>query len=445
MKLLTWVGRFVASLLVGSLLASCNPAPLLAPTSTLMPTAALPTRPPTVEPEPVLPPTASVLPPRTTPTPTPTPTQTAPTYPTSPAPGMRAGDAELLFAAPVPSAAEIMEWRPPCVPVPHALHPNDHYWLRRPIPSGHVDWGLDWYPYGSNGFGTWRVHHGMDFPNDPGTPVLAAGDGVIIWVTDDWGPIHTEVEEPDDDMDDQPSDQPVPSAEAQPQDPEPTDSKEPEDDATIRERVPGSYGNVVIIRHDWGYQGQPVYTLYAHLLEVFVKVGDRVAAGDLIAGVGNTGNSSGPHLHLEVRVGMNDYEHTRDPALWIAPYEAWGTLAGRVTTAKGAFVENATVTVRPIPSGRDVGLDDSDVRILTTHASNQVNPDDLWGENFVVPDLPAGPYQVVAQAIGETLRAEVHIRAGVTAFVWLHSVQTPTPTPTPTPAPTPSPTPNSQP
>jgi len=436
MRLLTWVGRSVASLLMGSLLAACNPAPLLAPTSTLMPTAALPTRPPPVEPEPVLPPTASVVLPRTTPAPT--PTQTAPTYPTSPAPGMRAGDAELLFAAPIPSAAEIMEWRPPCVPVPHALHPNDHYWLRRPIPSGHVDWGLDWYPYGSNGFGKWRVHHGMDFPNDPGTPVLAAGDGVVIWVTYDWGPVHTEVEEPGDEMDDQPSDQPVPSTEALPEEPEPTDSKEPEDDATIRERVPGSYGNVVIIRHDWGYQGQPVYTLYAHLLEVFVKEGDRVTAGDLIAGVGNTGSSSGPHLHLEVRVGKNDYDHTRDPALWIAPYEEWGTLAGRVTTVRGALIENTTVTVRPIPSGRDASLDDSEVRILTTHASNQVNPDDLWGENFVVPDLPAGPYQVVAQAMGETLRAEVQIRSGATAFVWLHSVQTPTPTPAPTPCPTPT-------
>jgi murein DD-endopeptidase MepM/ murein hydrolase activator NlpD len=45
-----------------------------------------------------------------------------------------------------------------------------------------------------------------------------------------------------------------------------------------------------------------VKTRYGHLSEVLVKLGDRVKRGEKVAGVGNTGKSTGPHLHYEVRV-----------------------------------------------------------------------------------------------------------------------------------------------
>ena len=59
----------------------------------------------------------------------------------------------------------------------------------------------------------------------------------------------------------------------------------------------GSYGNLVKVDH-----GNGVETWYAHTSKMYVKVGEQVEAGDVIAAVGSTGNSTGPHLHLEIRV-----------------------------------------------------------------------------------------------------------------------------------------------
>lgn len=59
----------------------------------------------------------------------------------------------------------------------------------------------------------------------------------------------------------------------------------------------GSYGNLIKINH-----GNGVETWYAHCKTLYAKVGQKVEAGDVIAAVGSTGNSTGPHLHLEIRV-----------------------------------------------------------------------------------------------------------------------------------------------
>jgi murein DD-endopeptidase MepM/ murein hydrolase activator NlpD len=72
----------------------------------------------------------------------------------------------------------------------------------------------------------------------------------------------------------------------------------------------GSYGNLVILRHDDG-----LVTLYAHNRKNLVKKGEQVDAQQVIAHVGSTGRSTGPHLHFEVRKGT----HPQNPAQYLPP------------------------------------------------------------------------------------------------------------------------------
>jgi len=121
----------------------------------------------------------------------------------------------------------------------------------------------------SSGFG-WRAnpmggrggefHHGIDLRSPIGTPIRAAGGGTVIF--QGWQ---------------------------------------------------GGYGNVVIINH-----GSGITTLYAHNSANLVYVGQRVERGDIIARVGVTGRTTGPHLHYEVRIN--------DVAVNPRPYmlEHWG-------------------------------------------------------------------------------------------------------------------------
>lgn len=93
-------------------------------------------------------------------------------------------------------------------------------------------------------YGTTKFHAGMDFSAHPGTDVYATGDGTVVkmgWET--------------------------------------------------------GYGNTVEIDHGFGYR-----TRYAHLQEFRTKLGKKVVRGEVIAGVGSTGKSTGPHLHYEVHV-----------------------------------------------------------------------------------------------------------------------------------------------
>jgi len=325
-----------------------------------------------------------------------TATAVAPTpallIPTPEGAGLRPDQAQQNFvrdAGPAPRDAG--EWRPPAMPAPLSIVPDDHYWLVRPIPSGYRNYDLEWYPFGNDvqaaNVPPYRIHHGIDFPNETGTPVLAAGSGTVIHA----GPF-----------------------------PSPNNGV-------------NYYGNTVIIQHDWQWQGQDVYTLYAHTLELFVDVGDEVAAGQLIAGVGSSGEVTGPHLHFEVRVGENVYAAARNPALWLAPYEGWGTLAGRLVDKRGRLIADAKIQL--LPPGR------SDILREQSTYYPTVKSDDVWEENFVIGDIPAGEYVLLLTVNDITYRREVEILPGRTVFEIISTEFEYNPTPTPLPTPTPTVTP----
>ncbi len=77
---------------------------------------------------------------------------------------------------------------------------------------------------------------------------------------------------------------------------------------TLRNTGRLGYGKYIVIQHD-----NELYTLYGHQLKHNVRSGQRVKAGDIIGYVGNTGTSTGPHLHFEVRSSPNS-STALDPA-----------------------------------------------------------------------------------------------------------------------------------
>lgn len=76
-----------------------------------------------------------------------------------------------------------------------------------------------------------------------------------------------------------------------------TDIKVVADGEVIFAQRNGAYGNLVKVDH-----GNGVETWYAHCSKIYAKVGQKVSSGTVIAAVGSTGNSTGPHLHLEIRI-----------------------------------------------------------------------------------------------------------------------------------------------
>lgn len=88
----------------------------------------------------------------------------------------------------------------------------------------------------------------------------------------------------------------------------------------------GRSGKLIIIHHV--IDGQDVYSWYGHMYTdgVYVAEGDHVTAGQLIAGVGSNGRSTGPHLHFEIHTG--ELGNAVDPLIFLAAAEAGFPTAG---------------------------------------------------------------------------------------------------------------------
>ena len=89
----------------------------------------------------------------------------------------------------------------------------------------------------------------------------------------------------------------------------------------------GGYGNCIVVRHPNGLE-----TLYGHLSKIHVKQGQQVDAGEVIGLGGNTGNSTGPHLHFECRF----LYQTFDPE-WIIDFSTFGLRTRRLHLDKSYF------------------------------------------------------------------------------------------------------------
>ncbi|MFN2382656.1 MAG: peptidoglycan DD-metalloendopeptidase family protein [Gemmatimonadota bacterium] len=253
----------------------------------------------------------------------------------------------------------------PAPPGGSVARPGDraHFWFRRPIAATDNVYLDQTYTYGSTMGGNFQQHQGVEFNNPQGTPVYAAGDGVVAFA----GP-----------------------AEA------------------------GS--NTVAILHHRRLGDAYVWTTYFHNADLTVTAGVRVRAGDLIAHVGHTGRATNDHLHVEVHTtptsdvgavvdpAVRFPPFTRNPQLWIEPLPGTGAIAGRVFDAAGQPVPGARIygVSKPLPRETPFSFAEA--------YEDRAHPDPDFGEHFAIGDVPAGDY-----VLGVEIEGKRHYRAVVVA------------------------------
>jgi murein DD-endopeptidase MepM/ murein hydrolase activator NlpD len=226
-----------------------------------------------------------------------------------------------------------------------------------------VNWPLWDYRYGGSFFAD-VIHTGVDILATKGTPVLAAGSGKVIWAG--YG-LYRGAEDPTD-----------------------------------------PYGLAVAIAHDFGYGGQNLFTIYGHMDRIDVMRGQWVDVGEPLGIVGETGKTTGPHLHFEVRVEDNNFFTTRNPELWLVPPQGWGVLAGRIMDSAGQLKTSQDVIVHSLSSGQNW--------LAKTYGAETVNGDPYYQENLVIGDLPAGEYEIRVPYAGFNYVLEIEILPGVVNY-----------------------------
>lgn len=110
----------------------------------------------------------------------------------------------------------------------------------------------------------------------------------------------------------------------------------------------GGYGNLVVIQH-----GDGTFTKYAHQSQLNVQVGQEVKAGEVIGKSGSTGNSTGPHLHFEVRKGDWNNGAVLDPVAYLGGAES--VAAADPGAGKSFAGDSSAVGGGGSPSGMSLG------------------------------------------------------------------------------------------
>lgn len=241
--------------------------------------------------------------------------------------------------------------------------------LQRPISEGGNRFVEQSYRYGSTQNGKREVHHGVEFINKAGVPVLAAADGNVVFAGND----------------------------------------DQQSFAAKRD----FYGKLIIIQHRFAGIPAAVYTVYGHLLNIEVQTGEVVHAGQKIGEVGLGGVAAGTHLHFEVRFGKNDYSATRNPELWFPPLlEESGVLAGRFFDAqnKPIILENF---VLELLEGK---TDPAQKRYFSTYQDPLMLDTAPWREGFGITDLPAGKY-LLTYIYSHPVQLEFEILPGQVTFL----------------------------
>ena len=116
-----------------------------------------------------------------------------------------------------------------------------------------------------------------------------------------------------------------------------------DDGVVVTNAYDSSYGNYIVLGHgqlNGGYY--EYYSLYAHQIRLskLVQVGDKVSAGQQIGNVGSTGDSTGPHLHIEIYSYVNGVKVRQDPVEYFSGVELTGQVGGALYESEGAC--NAT-------------------------------------------------------------------------------------------------------
>ncbi|WP_420642848.1 peptidoglycan DD-metalloendopeptidase family protein [Candidatus Leptofilum sp.] len=276
--------------------------------------------------------------------------------------------------------------------------PMAHFDFIKPVPGGGRTIINKTFPYGSDGNGRYLLHNGIDIAGELGMPVLAVADGTVVVSQSD-------------------------------------------EQALYGWRC-NWYGQLVVLELDQTWQDQPIYVLYGHVLGLAVDVGQRVEQGQPIAEVGVGGAAIVPHLHLEVRVGTNEFGSTRNPMLWIHPGPTRGVVAGRLIDPQGRPWQGITVTL--------IDASEDEPQFINTYSyqgdpQNLINPDELLAENFLFADVKPGEYTLYVKLQGVEYRQSVEVVAGELTTVEMVTEPYKTPTPTVETPPTPEMTPTAVP